>query len=101
DRHARLLVVVDGEPHLRQLPVHPVVGGVEDFGPVQGDEQHAVRAALEDEVLVLLVVDHRGSLSAAPTNFASLRSRIHAGSPRASTALRLHTATPILTYDAS
>src|SRR5439155_667061 len=47
---------------LAQGSQQAIVGGVEDLGPVERDEQHAVGTALEEQVLVFLVIDHRGSL---------------------------------------
>ena len=57
---ARAVVGVDGAPDLGQLPVQAGVGRVHHLGPVERDEQHAVRPALEAEVLVVGVV-HDGS----------------------------------------
>src|SRR5262249_43244042 len=58
-RHARAVVGVQCAPDLGELPVQSVVGGVEDVGTVDRDEHHAVRLALERQVLVLAVV-HEG-----------------------------------------
>ncbi len=58
-----------------ELAVHALVGRVESLGPVHGDEQHAGRGALEQQVLVVLV--HGGPLGSCggqgiPTRYCRL-----------------------------
>src|SRR5215467_8281426 len=55
-RDARGVVGVQGEPHLGELPVQPVIGGVEHFRPVDRDENDPVGSALEHQVLVVAVI---------------------------------------------
>jgi hypothetical protein len=48
-------VIVDIVPHAAQFPMQTVVGGVENVGTVERDQQNSVGMPLEDQVLVLVV----------------------------------------------
>ena len=55
-RHARRRIGVDCPPDLGQLPVESRVGRVQDLRPVDGDQHHPARSAIERQVLVLGIV---------------------------------------------